>query len=274
MAFYHCKLAVILLTGTLTLSLCSTAASKPILIQAADFSLSLSESCTATATVRATPLQTAQIGSPVPFVRLYNRVNDTHDIDLEPCVSLSLVSGNTTMGVLRVEAAHAYGTLDFSFTVSAASPNVIVFTLEKLSDWHADPVEKNIEFGEYWQGLHLTNATAPIIMGKLQGPRSIPLQKGTATPSAGFIALTRNTYYKWMIRAREGDELGFSIVKSGSSSPDVARRTWMSAAGERGLLKDNPNRSHKAMTKCRVSKKFFYVWIITTAGEAICVHIT
>ena len=251
------KLAMILV---LTSSLCSIAVSKPILIQAADFSLSLSESCTATATVRATPQQIAQIGSAVPFVRLYNRVNDTHDIDLEPCVSLSLLSGNSTNGILRVDAAHAYGTIDFSFTVSAASPNVVVFTLEKLSDWNADAVEKNIEFGEFWQGLNLTNATTPIVMGKLQGPRSIPVQKGTATPTAGFIALTSNTYYKWMIRAREGDALGFSIVKSGSSSTDIARRTWMSAGEERGILKDNSNRLNISMVNCVNEREIIFMF--------------
>lgn len=58
-------------------------------------------------------------------------------------------------------------------------------------------------FGEFWQGL-VSGIHSPTIMGKLQGPIAKP---GTARPSAGYISVSRNSYYKYIFYACVGDKV-------------------------------------------------------------------
>ena len=54
----------------------------------------------------------------------------------------------------------------------------------------------------------LTNATAPLVMGKLMGPAGLrglgPDGLSPAAPSAGFVTISRGTYYNGMFYATAG----------------------------------------------------------------------
>jgi hypothetical protein len=104
-----------------------------------------------------------------------------------------------------------------------------------MSSWKADPKQRHLAFGEFWDGI-LSNATAPMIMGKVQGPRGIP---GSGVLSAGFVTITENVYYRWVFDAQFGDEVAFGFA--GPASADVAA-FWQQVGRERGLLSDNANR--------------------------------
>jgi hypothetical protein len=116
--------------------------------------------------------------------------------------------------------------------------------LVSLTGWKGDPIERHLQFGEFWTGIIDTSSSssttsgtsasirggqhplattqegiinsgsdvsggATLIMGKLQGPRAAP---GTNAPSAGFMSITKNSYYKWILYAEEGDELAFGFA--------------------------------------------------------------
>lgn len=74
---------------------------------------------------------------PEPLAMLYNKVADAHPVNLDPCISASVVNGNT----LRLTASHGYGTLDLSVT---AGKEWIVFQIVDLSSWNADPEQKHL----------------------------------------------------------------------------------------------------------------------------------
>eukprot|EP01048_Picozoa_sp_COSAG05_P020184 COSAG05_NODE_3364_length_2113_cov_2.916584_1_plen_568_part_10 len=189
------------------------------------FTLTISTStCTTVATVG------GHSSSTVPFLALYNPPAADQAHNFEPCVSAELLGDRRT---IRVVAAHDLGHIDIAYNVSIAGH--VYFTLKNISNWLADPDERHLQFGTFWAGL-LDNSTAPVIMGKVQGPRGIP---GTGTFSAGFVTVTENAYYRWIFGATVGDEVAFSFA--GPSSFSVAQ-FWQGVGAERGLLSHNPNR--------------------------------
>ena len=153
----------------------------------------------------------ATIGTPTPFVSFYNRVSDNRAVNMEACTNVELLehssnSANTSW-LLRVGAAHGYGSVYLAVKASGA---VLNLTVHDLSEWRADPVEKHIMFGEWWSGL-LDNSTAPVVMGKLQGPRATPGPAALAgAPSAGFMTLSDRGYYKYIFYAEAGDAVAFT----------------------------------------------------------------
>lgn len=193
-------------------------------ISSSRFSIVISPSCTAVTTVG------NQTSSGVPFVSLYNAPADSNAHNFDPCVSAALLPDGRS---IRIGAANGYGTVDFATGVSSAGH--LYFRVQNMSSWNADPAERHIQFGEFWTGI-LNNVTAPVMMGKVQGPRGIP---GSGTLSAGFVTVTENAYYRWVFDATEGDELAFSFA--GPSSADVAA-FWQQVGRERDLLSNNGNR--------------------------------
>ena len=166
----------------------------PIEFTAQHFTLSL-DPTTCNATMEWTSsvgaaFRTRQTSEPQPFVSLYNKVADAQATNLEACAGVALVSRNATAALLRVSARHGYGTLDLSVSVHDA---LVTITVADARAWHADPVERHLGFGEWWAGL-LTNSTAPIVMGRLQGPRATPGPTAIAgAPSAGFMTISNAT---------------------------------------------------------------------------------
>lgn len=196
-----------------------------IIILSSRFTLTINTStCTAAATVG------GRSSSAVPFLALYNPPAADQAHNFEPCVSAELLADRRT---IRAVAAHDLGHIDIAYNVSIAGH--VYFTVKDISNWHADPNERHLQFGTFWAGL-LDNSTAPVIMGKLQGPRGIP---GTGTLSAGFVTVTENAYYRWIFGATVGDELAFGFA--GPSSLSVCQ-LWQGVGAERGLLSHNANR--------------------------------
>lgn len=137
--------------------------------------------------------------------------------------------------MLSITAAHGYGSVEIS--VEARPAGHIFFSVTSLAGWTVHPPDRHLQFGEFWSGL-LSNATAPIVMGRLQGPRAIP---GSAVASAGFIAVTAAAYYKWIFAASVGDELAFAVSDPRERSAGVAA-TWLSVASDREWPRPSPNR--------------------------------
>ena len=212
-----------------------TSSGAPIELKAKHFSLSIDPStCNATMT-----LSQAR-GQPTPFVSLYNRVSDNRPQNMEACVGVSVIGdvGNPSSQLLRVSAAHGYGSVDVAVDVSASGA-ALTFELGDLRRWDGDPDERHLMFGEWWAGL-LDNSTAPIVMGKLQGPRAPPGPGALAgAPSAGFMTLSGRGYYKYIFYAEAGDAVAFTAcptpelhgilgeIAPASAAPSPARLdTW------------------------------------------------
>ena len=191
-----------------------------IVLSAKHFSLSIDPAtCNATMAWRGgiQRFMARGVGTPTPFLSLYNKVADNHVQNMEACTGVTLLGISGPARLLRVSAAHGYGSIDVTVTVSD-SKAVLTFVAHDLSKWHADPHEKHIMFGEWWSGL-LDNSTAPIVMGKLQGPRATPGQSALAgAPSAGFLTLSGRGYYKYLLYAEAGDAVAFT----GCPTPEIA----------------------------------------------------
>lgn len=95
-----------------------------------------------------------QDGSSVPFMALYNRVADNRSQNLENASSCELLGGTIrnryastsnqfTTGTIRVYPMHGYGWIDIRFNTSE-SPSRVAFTIQNISSWHADPVERHV----------------------------------------------------------------------------------------------------------------------------------
>jgi hypothetical protein len=192
--------------------------------------------CLATTTItqQLAPGGAVRSSTPVPFVSLYNRVADSRPTNLSPCDRVALLSqtGRLAAGprgpgltVLQVFAAHG-GSLQI--IANTTSSGHLFFRLGSLAGWGGDPVERHLEFGAFWTGI-LENSTAPIMMGRLQGPRGNP---GTGEISAGFMTISPRSYYRFLFYAQEGDELAFGFA--GPSSREVAN-LWLTAGRERGI---------------------------------------
>jgi hypothetical protein len=181
-----------------------------------------------------------RIGVPVPLLSMYNRVADGLPTNLSPCERVEIIANSSAdtgayvVGLrLRVFAAHGYGSVTILLQPTASA---LTFRVENLTGWHADPVERHLAFGQFWGGI-LANATAPIMMGRLQGPRGVP---GTGEISAGFMTLSSRSYFRYIFYAEPGDQLAFGFAGPGSS--DVAA-LWMGVAREHEIaVLDSANR--------------------------------
>eukprot|EP00937_MAST-01D_sp_MAST-1D-sp2_P002385 g2385.t1 len=161
-------------------------------------------------------------GTPTPLLSLYNRVSDNRATNMDACTSVSVVAapassdrnrsgsdGGNDEVLLRVSAAHGYGYVDVAAAVAPGGA-FVTFTARALGSWTADPTEKHLAYGEWWAGL-LDNASAPIVMGRLQGPRATPGPAALGgAPSAGFLTLSRRGYYRYVFYAEQGDALAFT----------------------------------------------------------------
>ena len=195
-------------------------------IRAPGFKLSIAlDTCQAVATYTGDgSRQRSRAGTPVPLLSLYNRVADGRPVNLSPCERAEIIGRSSPLR-LRLHAAYGYGSVDVSLQPSSSA---LAFRLENTSGWHADPVERHLAFGEFWSGI-LANTTAPVIMGRLQGPRGVP---GTGEISAGFMTLSPRSYFRYLFYAEAGDQLAFGFA--GPSSSDVAA-LWTGVAHEHGI---------------------------------------
>lgn len=195
-----------------------------VTVRAAEFELAIAlGTCEAVAAYHAADGR-VRTGRPVPLLSLYNRVSDGHAVNLSPCESVKVLEHGRAPQ-LRVQAAYGYGFVDVLLQPTA---HALDFRIISLSGWHADPVEKHLEFGEFWNGI-LTNATAPVIMGRLQGPRGLP---GTGEISAGFMTLSPRSYFRYIFYAEAGDALSFGFA--GPTSAAVAA-LWAGVAHEHAI---------------------------------------
>ncbi len=202
------------------------------------FTLSISaDTCTAVTSLK---FETSanRTSTPVPLISLYNKISDARANDWGACTKVQ----SPSPGLLDVYAAHDYGHVRLQYTVAS---DYIVWTVKSTADWHADPVERHIAFGEFWSGILPScvptsgNCTSPTVMGKLQGPRSfggLNTAKGML-PSAGFVSITNHSYYKYIFYAAEGDAVGLTIAPS-----ERVAKVWMAIGRASGVLYDNPNR--------------------------------
>jgi beta-glucanase (GH16 family) len=192
-------------------------------------------SCTCLATAAAYDGSTGvwRTGVPVPLLQFYNRVSDARPENLSPCTSVEEIS-SPTRHLLRVHASYDAGSINLSVT---STGDALFFRVHSLGGWiGADPIEKHLAFGEFWSGI-LCNATAPIVMGRLQGPRGIP---GTGEISAGFMTISPRSYFRYIFNVQEQDELAFGFAAS--SSADVAQ-LWTRVASARSIpVLNNANR--------------------------------
>lgn len=181
----------------------------------------------------------------MPIAHLYNEVGDGRAVNLEPCARAELpVQSRTVLGdgaqststLLRVAAPHAYGAIDLNISVVE---NALVFTVVSVTNWTVST--KIIAFGEFWMG-HLDNrATSPIVMGKLQGPRSLSGLPGGGAPawlpSSGYATLSRRGYYRYLLNATVGDAVGFLFGPTATIDAD-----WIALGKSRQMSQP---RSHR-----------------------------
>ena len=205
-------------------------------IETSLFTLSISaDTCTVVTSLK---FETAGIrtSTPVPLLSLYNKISDARASDWDACTKVRSPSA----GLLDIYAAHEYGHIRMQYTVAS---EYIVWSINSTADWHGDPIERHIEFGEFWSGILPSciptsgNCTSPTVMGKLQGPRSIGGVSTTIPPSAGFVSITNHSYYKYVFYAAEHDAVGVTIAPS-----ERVAKVWMEVGRASGVLYDNPNR--------------------------------
>jgi hypothetical protein len=227
------------LIAAATLALLGSVA--PIELHAKYFTLSIDpSSCNATMSFRHAldggfslfpPSKT--VGQPTPFLSLYNRVSDNRAQNMGACVGVSTIGDtsdpSSSSQLLRVVAPHGYGSVDIEVTPSN-SGTVLTFAAHDVSKWNGDAHEKHIMFGEWWSGL-LDNSTAPIVMGKLQGPRALPGPAAlSGAPSAGFMTLSGRGYYKYIFYAEAGDAVAFTACPTPELTSIIAATAPASAA--------------------------------------------
>lgn len=147
---------------------------------------------------------------------LYNRVADNRARNLDPCVAVApAAQGDPSL--LRVVAAHGYGTVDLQWSTGGAA--WVVFELASLSAWNADPTEKHIQMAAFDAGI-LDPADAPFTSGKFQGFRGV---EGRKEWSAGFFTLTSEwQQYRTFFYTKPKQRLAFACVKTAGINPLIA----------------------------------------------------
>ena len=182
-------------------------------------------------------------GSLVPLAMLYNRVSDSQEVNMDACVSATIVetprgstssssptnaSTNSTVTAITLAAAHGYGSVEITISSSPLLP-YLVFTVVKVEHWLVE--EKILAFGTFWDGLGLDDTTlTQMVMGKLQGPRSLNglsaavaktaenrgsnVNTAPSPPSAGFLTLSSGSYYRYIFNTTVGDAVGFVYART------------------------------------------------------------
>ena len=208
-----------------------------ITIDTSLFTLSISASTCTVVTSLKFPTPGRTTSAPVPLLSLYNRVSDSRPSDWDACTSVETAGP----GLLDVHATHGYGSVRLQYTAAA---DYVIWRVVSTEQWKGDPTEKHLAFGEFWSGILPSciptdgNCTSPTVMGKLQGPRSFGgTTAGSTLPSAGFVAITNHSYFRYIFYATTGDAVGITIAPS----QEVAR-VWMDMGRASGVLSDNPNR--------------------------------
>jgi hypothetical protein len=112
----------------------------------------------------------------------------------------------------------------------------VYFTVGDTSEWHADPVEKHLAFGEFWTGV-IDPTKAPLVMGKLQGAVALP-QTGEA--SSGYVTVSSRSYYRYIFYAQPGDTVVFGWV----GSPGRPASVWQAVATDMAIAPPSANRHH------------------------------
>jgi hypothetical protein len=174
---------------------------------------------------------TGEVSQPVTFIELYNKVSDNRPVNFEACDAVEALG----TGRLRVHARHTYGSVDLGFETRDAH---VTFSVLDLAGWHADPVERHLRLGHFWQGMpSMRNETAPVVMGKIQGALGLRGLGGPPAPTAGFVTISRNTYYDSIFYAEPGARLAFVFTPS-----EQRDALWQSIGRDEGVLDDVPAR--------------------------------
>ena len=87
----------------------------------------------------ATNTRNGRSSVPEPLLLLYNRVADNRPQDWDPCVRATALGNHT----VRIFADHGYGSVDIGVV---AFPRWLRFEVLSLTMWHADPVQKHLQF--------------------------------------------------------------------------------------------------------------------------------
>ena len=207
-------------------------------------------------TVQVTNLRNGIASRVEPLLHLYNRVADNHTQNLEACVSAQQVTVNGS-SMLRITAAHGYGTLDLEIT---AGENWLLFKLGDLSQWSADPVQKHLRVATLCPLDMCPNSTssspwetpiasAPFTGGRFEGFRG---SEGEYPDSAGFFTISSQwqSFTTWMY-AQDGEKLAYTLcptdelpsVRAGiraaesiaPPSPNRGRSWWWTSSSETTL---------------------------------------
>ena len=214
-----------------------------VVAEAKGFLLAITADCQAFLT----DTTTAAVGSRTPFVMLYNRVNDSRIQNMEPCSRAQVAAPlthagdehpNSTVTVLTLTAPHGYGEVMVSIRSSPGAP-FITLSVAAVDGWKVD--QKIMAFGEFWVGLGLDDASkTQVVMGKLQGPRSLTGLPIPPPPSAGFVTLSGGSYYRYIFNATAQQSVGFVYART-----DRIDDAWQALAREDGgkarRTPDTPN---------------------------------
>ena len=207
-------------------------------VHTAHFSLAIFANCSAVAT----NLRTRASSKTLALLSMFNRASDNHHEDFDPCVAASLVSP----GVVRVVAAHDYGTVDIGVKLthgggktggSGATENAalmlqprsagfVTFTVLKTSDWHGDPLQKHLTFtplcptdlcptGSYPSGSDPSAAGETVDSGKFQGFYGWGGEgpAGALGESSGWFTISSNwQYWTYMLFVQPGWKLVYTIA--------------------------------------------------------------
>ena len=189
----------------------------------------------ATCLTKTTFLPSGETSEAVPFALLYNRVEDAHAVDFEACSSAVRVGDSA----LQLNARHGYGSLQIAYEERSTH---VIFVIREMSHWRADPEQKHVRFGHFWQGI-LHNTTAPLVMGRLQGAlglRGLSGPQSEEAPSAGFLTISPGTLFDTVYFAKVGARLGFTFtpterrvdvveeVRKAEGLPDKSPRRFLS----------------------------------------------
>jgi hypothetical protein len=191
-------------------------AAEVLSVHAGQFSLSIYANCSAVAT----HLRTGARSDPANgLIKMYNRVSDSHLSNWDSCVGASLLAP----GVVRVDAAHDYGSVDIGVSSAEgstpSSAGWVTFTLLNISSWHADNLQKHVQFGtlcpmdlcpdgQYPSSAVPSTHGQTTDSGKFQGFRGY--QDGDS--SGWFTISSEWQFWTTMLFAQPGWKLAYTIA--------------------------------------------------------------
>jgi hypothetical protein len=221
------------------------------------FNLSFFRNCTAQTV---SLMSDGRRSSLQPIATLYNKVADGQLQDNDKCTAATIVSTSTTDDVpqtlrLQLTAAHGYGSIDVDVHAGPPSSTMpsstmpsstmsdvpgsewLIFRVASLAAWHADPIERHIQFGVFGDGI-LDVSKAPFISGKFQGQRG---SEGLELASSGFFTLSSVLQsYNLIFYAKEGHALAYTLAPT--NRLQAISHRLLALPPSTALDKPNPNR--------------------------------